>query len=87
MNKVISIVAALLLCLLAINNDNTVVNAFAPSSISNNKISAAAAAVASTRPGVPQRQQRFDTRQFINLGERERDALTRESEPENFFAT
>lgn len=34
-----------------------------------------------------QQQQRLDTRQFINVGEKERDALTRDSEPEDFFAT
>lgn len=48
-------------------------NAFAPSVTSKGSMSA--------------QHHRLDTRRFINVGEKERDALTRESEPEEFFAT
>jgi hypothetical protein len=83
MNKVVSIVASMAALLLFLSG----INAFAPSSIYKNHNQISSAAAAASRPGVLQRPARLDTHHFVNLGERERDALTRESEPEDFFAT
>jgi hypothetical protein len=73
------VAAAILLVLLA-SSMTFGVDAFAPSVVKSH------IGASSSRTN-PMPHQRLDTRQFINLGERERDALTRDSEPENFFAT